>query len=285
LKMTPFLHHAKSRCLLGLTAALLLAVPATAGNIFLTGHDDDFHQSVNADAQMTGAISFVRAGSGLKVLTFDAGTELTGLLTTLGIAFDNVNPNTASNVTDALFNHSVYSAFLVASDSSCGGCDNSAAGEANIAAHAAAIASFLNGGGGILGLAGASSAGYYTFVPQTATSVGGAPSSGYTATALGTSLGIPAVNGDATHNLFFNPGTSGESSAYQIVELNTASGNGTILPPAAVSLVCVNCTTSGGVITGGGGGGTPEPGTWVLVVSATAALGFFRRRRFSGKLL
>ncbi len=251
-----------------------------AGNIFLTGHDDDYHFGVGnqAAAQLAAAITFAMNGSSLPVLTFDAGSELTGDLTALGIAFTNVNPDNAASVTDALFNNSLYSAFIVASDTTCSGCDNNAAGEANIAAHATAIDNFLNAGGGIIGLAGASSTGYYDFVPQTASSVGGAPSTGYTQTAEGATLGIPAVNGNATHNLFWNPGTHGESSFYQIVELNATTGNGTIPPPAAVSLVCVACTTSGGVITGGGGGTVPEPGTWVLMVSGLAGVLFLRRR-------
>lgn len=260
---------------------VMAAVPALAGNIFLTGHDDDFHFSAGdpAAAQLLAAITFARGGSALPVLTFDAGSELTSDLTSLGIAFTNVNPNTAAAVTDSLFDNSTFSAFVVASDTTCGGCDNSAGGEANIASHTTAIANFLNAGGGVVGLAGANSVGYYDFVPQTATSVGGAPSTGYSQTSVGASLSIPDVNGDFTHNLFSNPGVNGESSFYQIVELNLTTGNGVILPPAAVSLACVACTTSGGVITGGGS--TPEPATWATMGSAILAAGIVsvRRRR------
>ncbi len=261
---------AKALLTVGLTSSL-----AVAGNITLTGHDDDFHQSSNAVAQAGAMFTFARNGSALPVLSFDSGTELTTLLTSLGIPFTNVDPNNAAAVTDALFNNALYSSFAVASDSSCGGCDNSPTGEANIAAHATAIANFINAGGGIVGFAGANSAGYYSFVPQTATSVGGAPSSGYTATGI---AGIPAVNGDATHNLFFNPGTNGESAFFQIAELNS-TGNGTIPPPAAATLVCVACTTSGGII-GGGGGSAPEPATYLFMTGGLA--GFALIRKFRG---
>lgn len=264
---------------------LVMSGPVQAGNIALTGHDDDFHASFEgsgsaASNQLNALVTFAKDGSSLPVLTFDSGTELTDALTALGISFVNVDPNNAASVTNAMFDHSVYSAFIVASDGTCGGCDNSAAGEANIAAHATAIGDFLNAGGGIVGLAGASSADYYAFVPQAASSVGGAPSSGYSQTSVGASFGIDAVNGDPTHNLFWNPGTHGESNFYQIAELNSF-GNGTVPPPAAATLLCVKCTVSGGVITGGGGGGpsVPEPITIALFGAGLLGAGAVRRRK------
>lgn len=270
------------RCLVLLCAAafcLAISSPMFAGNIALTGHDDDFHFSQSGffdtapGAQLNALVTFARNGSTLPVLTFDAGSELTNSLTKLGIPFTNVNPNLG--VAASLFNAATFSAFVVASDTTCGGCDNSAIGEANIAAQNTAINAFLNAGGGIVGLAGASSPGYYAFVPQTATSVGGAPSTGYSATGI---FGIPAVNGDATHNLFHDPGTFGESSFYQVAETN-AFGNGVIGPGGAATLVCFKCTTSGGVITGGGGGGTaPEPSSLLLMGVGLLALGKFAKK-------
>ena len=48
-----------------------------------------------------------------------------------------------------MFNPLVYSAFAVASDQTCGGCDNTATSIANLTAHSSAIADFFNAGGGI----------------------------------------------------------------------------------------------------------------------------------------
>lgn len=267
-------------------AVLAVSLSAVAafgqGNIAITGHDDDYHWSVDggittqAGVQIRAFATFTRKGSSLPLLVFDHGTELTNAITALGIAFTKVDPDTAANITDAMFNHATYSAMAVASDSSCGGCDNDTTGEANLASHITAIGTFLNAGGGIFAFAGANSPGYYAFLPQTPSSVGGAPSSGYSQTSAGATYGIPAVNGDPTHNLFYNPGTGGESAAFQIAEINATAGNGTILPPAAVTLICASCTVSGTTITTGptSPGTAPAPSTLILMLCAIPAVLF-----------
>lgn len=247
-----------------------VAAPAVAGNIFLTGHDNDFHQSTAAKAAMTAAITFVKDGSTLPVLTFDAGSELTSLLTSLGIAFTNIDPSNAANVTASLFDHSVYSAFVVASVTSCGGCDNSPAAVSNIAAQSAAIATFFNAGGGIIGLAGASDASAYAYVPEAATNAGGSPpSTGYVQTAQGATLGLPAVNGDTTHNFFSEPGTGGLSSAFVVTERlgDAATGIPESIALAHGTIVCTgpSCTIGGGTV--------PEPGTLMLLSLGLGVLG------------
>jgi hypothetical protein len=265
----------RNTLLAGVAMIAFGAGPAMAGgNIFLTGHDDDFHQSANAKAQVAAALTFVRNGSSLPVLTFDAGSELTSLLTSLGVTFTNVNPAVGANVTASLFNHSVYSAFVVASATSCGGCDNTPAAIANITAQSAAIASFFNAGGGIIGLAGAGDPNAYAYVPQSATNAGGSPpSSGFVQTADGATLGIPAVNGDTTHNFFNEPGTGGLSSAYKVVERLNNALTGT---PESIALQngTITCTVGCTITTT-----TPEPASLGMLAVGVGALVAARRRR------
>lgn len=253
--------------------ALLTAGNASAGNIFLTGHDTDYHYyygSSSAASALMADIAFVTNGSKLPVLTFDSGVELTSDLTKLGVTYTNVDPNGA--LTASLFDATKYSAIIVASDSSCGGCDNSDAGLANLAAQSTAIASFFNAGGGILGLSGANDLNAYAYVPQAAASIGGyPPASGFVETAAGTALGLLAENGDPTHNYFGMPGTGGLSAAYVVAEINGGNNESLALKNGAITCVGEACT-----IGGGGGTDVPEPATFALFGLGLLGLGMVR---------
>jgi hypothetical protein len=242
-----------AKCLTALAVAT--ASFAAGGNIAITGHDDDFHASgcggvTPASTQLNAMITFARAGAptpSKPVLSFDHGTKLTSCLTALGIPFTNIDPDigvpAASN-----FNVATYSAIAVASDATCGGCDNTPTSIANLTAASSAIGAFLNAGGGIVAFAGADNAStYYGFLPATASGFGSPPSSGYVQTAFGASVSIPAVNGNPTHNFFNNPGSGGVSSAYGVVEVLNPAGT-------AETLACQACTTSSL-----GGPPTPTP--------------------------
>lgn len=261
----------RKQLLAGVALAGLIGVgPAMAGNVFLTGHDNDFHQSANAKTAMTGALSFVENGSSLPVLTFDAGSELTGLLTSMGVSFVNVNPS--GPISDSVFDHTLYSAFVVASVTSCGGCDNTPDDIANIASHSAAIASFFNAGGGIIGLAGADDPNAYAYVPESATNAGGnPPRTGYVTTAQGVLLGIPAVNGDTTHNFFDEPGSGGLSPNYVVTERLGDPVTGT---PESIALKGGHITCTGPTCHIS----TPEPMGLTLLGAGLIGLGAVRRR-------
>jgi hypothetical protein len=222
---------------------------AGAGNIFLTGHDSDFHDSAGspfAGPALNSDIAFVRAGSTLPVLVLDDGSELSSSLTGLGVPIVSVLPTALTN---AMLNPTLYSAIAVASEVSCGGCDNTPADNAAIATHLTAIAAFVTAGRGILGLAGAQDPLAYAYVPTAASNGGGnPPATGFVETAAGLAEGLVAENGDATHNFFSTPGTGGLSSLFQVAEVNGTTG-------------------------------LPEVSTWLMRILGFAGLGFLGCRK------
>jgi hypothetical protein len=260
--------------LLAMVAAFGLVSSASAGNITITGHDDDFHANArglgsDASNQLKAMAIFARNGSALPVLTFDHGTELTNSLTALGIPFTNVDPNNAAAV-NAIFATgpaATFSAIAVASDFRCGGCDNDDTSTANLVAHKTDIANFVNAGRGIFAMSGASNANYYNFLPNTAAPFGSPPATGYVQTADGLAAGIPAANGDPTHN-FFNTALS--DPAWKVFERLGDPVTGT---PETLGI-------TGATISVSGFGAVPEPGTLALAtVALLGALGYRLRRR------
>jgi hypothetical protein len=220
-----------------LAGCLLVAMPAFAGNIYLTGHDLDFHCATHPAAPTSCnafkiAFNLARAGAPnptKPVLFLDQGcptlgdvpvctgyeTELAAINAGIpATSYTVVNP--ATGFAALTLTTSNYSAIVFASDTTCGGCDNDVDGETDINNRREAIASFFNSGGGLVYLSGADSFIYYDSVPNDyfVFTVPG-QAFPYALTPAGQSLGLTLddANCCATHNSFVPTGFEGGSSA------------------------------------------------------------------------
>ncbi len=245
-------------CLVALTVAAFVVVApassfaATGANFIATGHDMDYHCSAGTTPEceyLTIVVNKVRNGSTLPILAIDQGSELPDALADAGFTgageVVTVDPAEASTFNATAFvdssGHPLYSAIITASDSSCGGCDDTPEGEENINDRAADFATYFNHGGGILALAGAGDyATYYNFVPLTVGATVVSPP--FTVTPEGEALGVSSemANCCATHNSFEIPPSplvvledDDAGKAETIAALNATIGEGGFTTPPA----------------------------------------------------
>jgi hypothetical protein len=245
-------------CLIWLVALTGLASTASAtsgGNFVATGHDIDYHCSRgNTDecAYLKIVVDKVRNGSTLPILALDQGTQVSSALTSAGYAgVVTVDPSDATALAATHFVNAdgtpAYSAIITASDSTCGGCDNTSAGESNINARSTDFATYFNAGGGILALAGGDNfSTYYSFVPVSVAATVVAPPFNVTPSGSGLGLTGTMVNCCETHNSFSQP-----PAPFVVLE-NDNSGN-------AETIAAFNATI-------GGGGFNAGPSRPVVVV-------------------
>jgi hypothetical protein len=219
---------------LALVALMVIPGQAMAGRILITGHDADFHcalsfgsdPTVVANQDQCGyvrkAVNYVRGGAPdpnkpvlvLDVPDFDFPKALDnafGVNVVPRVIMDPKSPEFAAEplTTDR------YSAILVASDDSCGGCDlnppdpstfaDSTADSQAINRRSTAIRDFFNSGGGVYANAGATHGDgtdasdiYYKFIPVPANGV--PVTTPFRTTAVGTeTLGLfDPCNGDVS---------------------------------------------------------------------------------------
>ena len=231
------------RLVLLAVVAFLLALPAQAmaGRILITGHDADFHCAGSfgtnaANESQCGyfrkALNYVRAGAPdpnkpvlvLDVEDFDVVRALDNAFGGIAVPRVVFAPQSAEFAAEPLTTDR-YSAIIVASDYSCGGCDlnppdpstfepNTRDSDA-INRRATAIRDFFNAGGGVFANAGASHGDgsdpddvFYKFIPVPTTGVTVAPP--FRLTTVGTSgLGlIDPCNGDTSACSFENQNLS-----------------------------------------------------------------------------
>ncbi|MBI2528005.1 MAG: hypothetical protein HYY95_24565 [Candidatus Rokubacteria bacterium] len=266
--------------------------PASAGNIWLTGHDADFHCAFGAQCNHFGiALDFARQDAPDKtkpLLFLDSGGEVASAAGSAGARARNtvegagspfpfvvVDPSTPAFAALALTTAS-FSAIVIASDSTCGGCDNNAADIAAINARTADITDFFNAGGGLVYFAGAANRDtYYDSVPIPAAAVAVSPP--FSLTADGVALGLldPAdTDCCATHNSFSLPGAG---SALKVAELDSLG--------FAETLFAGDVTIGGGGFEPGCGTATtppcsvPSPAALLLLGPAIGAFGYWEWRR------
>jgi hypothetical protein len=225
--------RAHAALLAGLLAVGLAgARPADAGSIFLTGHDPDFHASLGGNTAgaaniNTTAINFIR-DPGFNPFTAIAPKFLfvqsniappsghtvgkAGIIAsgyTEGVDFDQHDASTLAAALTQLGQPGGYCAIVVASDF--GGILTQA--ELNILnSNQAAIATFLNAGGGLYAMAESNlgsgltpGGGHYAYIPTVVSSAAVNQSEvGFSVTAFGASLGLTNadVNGNASHVVF-----------------------------------------------------------------------------------
>ena len=251
-----------------LTTLMSAASLASAGDIYLTGHDVDYHSNQNGYDHVI--LDYLRGSTAASSYRVGIVTGNTSFAPTFATGYASRDVRDIMSFADS----SAFSTYLstidvlvVASEDSCGGCAFSAADVTKLNTFASTVTSFFNAGGDIFGQTGASNAAYYGFLPPSAVATGASisGSSGFTATVAGSAIGITSsmINGFPTHNRF-----TSYDPAFTVMETR-----GTEI---------ISLGLRGGTITGGGGivlSPVPEPETYAMLLAGLGVMGAVARRR------
>jgi hypothetical protein len=267
---------------LAFSACLIAAAPSSAGNVFVSGHDADFHATAGntAGAQhlIQQSLLFARNGNTAPILFVQ--TDLSNL--TLGDHLDSQLGLIASGYTAgatagnhyvvvnatqfATTNLSLYSAIFVPSDHGGTLTGNDLRALNN---RSTDILAYINAGGGLVAFAEDGNhqpatpgpePSLFGFLPFLVSSTGLSQNeTGFTLSSFGVSLGLTVadINNNFSHNFF--TGTGGMTPV-------DFDADGRI-----ISLGFSGSLTPVGVV--------PEPETYAMMLSGLGLLGFVARRR------
>ena len=267
--------------LLAVSASLMCTAPLYAGNIFVSGHDADFHaisgNTLGAQHLIQQSLFFARNGNTAPILFVQSNTSNIALgdhldsqlgLIASGYSAGNTAGNhyvTVNATTFSTTNLSLYSAIFVPSDHGGTLTGNDLRALDN---RAPDIISYLNGGGGLVAFAedgvhqpatpGPEPA-LFGFLPFLVSATGlSQGESGFTLSPFGASLGLTLsdINNNFSHNFFTGTGGMTPVDFDGAGRIITLGFSGSITPIGVV----------------------PEPETYAMLLSGLGLLGFVTRR-------
>jgi hypothetical protein len=267
---------------LAISACLMWTAPSFAGNIFVSGHDADFHaisgNTLGAQHLIQQSLLFARNGNTAPILFIQTNTTNLALGDHLDSAQGLINSGyTAGNTPGnhfvtvnatafATVDLSLFSAIFVPSDHGGTLTGNDLRALDN---RAADIIAYLNNGGGLVAWAEdgdhqpatpGPEPQLFGFLPFLVSSTGlSQGETGFTLSAFGTSLGLTVadINNNFSHNFF--TGTGGMTP----IDFDAAG--------RIISLGFSGSISNVGVV--------PEPETYAMLLAGLGLLGFVVRRR------